>query len=180
MKVIALASSPRVNGNSDLLLDQCIKGLISKGASVKKVYLDKLNISPCKACDYCKTESIGECIHDDDMKVLEEDFKEADLWVFATPIYWWGPTAQLKLVMDRWYSFYKHLNLESKKAAIIITMGASDYQTAVPTILMFEMIFSYLNMKIHQPLVVTAYDKGEVAKDKKSLEKAFDYGINLA
>ncbi|MFP4456370.1 MAG: flavodoxin family protein [Clostridia bacterium] len=180
MKVLALASSPRVNGNSDILLNQCIKGLTSKGATVKKVYLDKLDINPCKACDYCKTENIGNCIHNDDMDELSRDFSEADLWLFATPIYWWGPTAQLKLVMDRWYSFYKYAKLEDKKAAVIITMGASDYQTAIPTILMFEMAFSYLNMKNHQPLVVTAYEKGEVNTDKNSLEKAFNYGIGLA
>ena len=180
MKVLALACSPRIGGNSDILLDECLKGLTNESVSVKKVYIDKLQVEPCKACDYCKTDNVGQCIHNDDMNELSEDFREADLWLFATPIYWWGPTAQLKLVMDRWYSFYRNSDLDTKKAAMIITMGASDYQTAIPTILMFEMSFSYLDMKNYQPLVVTAYDKGEVKDDKESLDKAFNYGLNLA
>jgi len=181
MKVLALACSPRIAGNSDVLLDKCIEGLKinQKDITVEKVYIDKLNINPCKACDYCKNENIGHCIHNDDMTNLVTLFKESDLWIIATPIYWWGPTAQLKLVMDRWYSFYKYSDLEKKKAGIIITMGDSKYKTAIPTILMFEMTFSYLNISSHQPLVITAYDKGEVLEKTEALQDAFNYGKRL-
>jgi multimeric flavodoxin WrbA len=180
MKIIALAGSPRKNGNSDTLLNESIKALEAKNSVVEKFYLDDLEVKPCIACDSCKNHPENKCIHDDDMQLLGQKLAQADLWLIATPIYWWGPTAQLKLVIDRWYSLYREYNLAGKKAAIIITMGDTEYQTAIPTILMFEMAFSYLKMDSNQPLVVTAHDKNDVANDKVLLEKAYNYGVEIS
>ncbi len=179
MKVIALAGSPRKNGNSDILLDEAIKAIKSNGNDVKKVYVDDLEVNPCIACDACKEHPQNKCIHDDDMQELCDELAESDLWLIATPIYWWGPTAQLKLVIDRWYSLYRAEDLKGKKAALIVTMGDTEYQTAIPTILMFEMAFSYLEMINNQPLVVTAHSKGEVLNDKAALQKAYNYGLEI-
>lgn len=178
MKIIAFAGSPRIQGNSDILLDECLRGAEHQGAEVEKIYLDNLTISPCRACDVCRSNG-GQCVYEDDMQPIYQKLAEADIWVLATPIYWWGPTAQLKLMVDRWYSFYKYIALKQKKAALILTMGDTRMKVAVPTILMFDMAFEYLGIEQIEPLVVSAHAKGEVKDNTEAMNKAYQLGISM-
>ena len=69
MKVLAISSSPRKGGNSDLLCDQFLKGAAEAGHQTEKIRFDGLMIWPCKACDYCKTNV--RCSHIDDMAKIQ-------------------------------------------------------------------------------------------------------------
>lgn len=180
MKIIGFAGSPRVKGNSDLLLDEVLKGAQEAGAEVEKVYLNKLDIAPCQACEACRKHDASSCAINDDMQRLYRKLLDADAWVLATPVYWWGPSAQLKLMVDRWYALMpKREHLVGKKAALVVTMADSDLKTARPTIEMFEDAFYYLKMKLLKPVVVTASKKGEVAQNKTALNQARDLGQSL-
>ncbi len=178
MKIIAFAGSPRIGGNSDLLLDQVIAGATDAGAEVEKVYLNKLNIKACQACDGCRRPGASGCVVRDDMQALYDKLLSADIWVLASPIYWWGPSAQLKLMVDRWYGFYRHhrSEIEGRKAALVLTMGDDEARTADPTKQMFQDAFDYLKMKLVEPLVVTASEKGEVRSNHSAMEDAFQLG----
>ena len=178
MKIVAFAGSPRLNGNSDILLDQFIKGAKQTGAEVDKIYLDQKDIAPCKACDFCRANGF-KCLINDDMQPIYAKLEGADVWVLATPIYWWGPTAQLKLMIDRWYSFYKGMDCSRKRVAIIITMGDKAMKTAQPTLDMFDMAFTALNMEQIKPLIVVAGPKGAVSENTEALEKAYQMGLGL-
>jgi multimeric flavodoxin WrbA len=177
-RIVGFAGSPRVGGNSDLLLDEWLKGAEAAGARVEKVFLDHLSIDPCVHCDACREPNSAGCVKIDDMDLVYEKLLAANLWVLATPVYWWGPSAQLKLMVDRWYGLMKNhrSSLVGKQAALVIAMGDDDLKTAQPTIDMFASAFNYLKMKMHEPLVITAHDKGEVLKDKEALMKAYSLG----
>ncbi|MGE5653684.1 MAG: flavodoxin family protein [Bacillota bacterium] len=181
MKIIAFAGSPRIGGNSDLLLDQVIAGAKDAGAEVEKVYLNKLNIRPCQACDGCRRPGATGCVVKDDMQPLYDKLLDADAWVLATPVYWWGPSAQLKLMVDRWYGFYRHHREEiaGRQAALVVTMGDDEAKTAHPTKEMFQDAFDYLKMELVEPLVVTASDKGEVKTNSEALANAYRLGKSL-
>jgi len=174
-KIIGFAGSPRIGGNSDILLDKWLEGAKQAGDEVEKVYLDQLTINPCRACDACRRPDAEGCIVDDDMQSLYDKLLAADVWVLATPVYWWGPSAQLKLMVDRWYGIIRGKRgvLTSKEMALIITMGDDEYKTAQPTIDMFTQACAYLKMKLHEPIVVTAYDKGVVAGQHEALVMAY-------
>lgn len=180
-KIIGFAGSPRVGGNSDVLLDAWFKGATEAGTEVEKIYLDQLSINPCRACDACRTPDAAGCIVEDDMQPLYPKLLEADVWVLATPVYWWGPSAQLKLMVDRWYGILKSQRsiLVGKEVVLIITMGDDEYKTAHPTIDMFTEAFTYLKMKLHEPIVVTAHDKGVVAKQPEILFRAYTAGRSI-
>ncbi len=176
--VVGFAGSPRVGGNSDVLLDEWLAGAEAAGAKVEKIYLDQLDIAPCIACEACRQDGADLCIHSDDMHDIYTKLLAADTWVLATPIYWWGPSAQLKLMVDRWYGLMQNhrASLEGKRGALVIAMGDDEARTAQPTIDMFSMAFEYLKMQMLEPLVVTAHEKGEVATDHESLKKAYALG----
>jgi hypothetical protein len=103
MKVLALNASPNEdNGNTYLILKPFLDGMKASGADIELIYLNRLNILPCKECtDDLTFESNGECNCDDDMNMLYPKFREADIWIFATPNYYDGLVPKMKHLLDR-------------------------------------------------------------------------------
>jgi len=99
MKVLGVMGSPRIVGNTDLLLDAALNGARSEGAEAEKIIIDKLNISPCREYYGCLKD--GNCVIRDDMDSLYPKLLEADCIVIASPMFFYGVTAQLKAVIDR-------------------------------------------------------------------------------
>lgn len=102
LKVLALNSSPhRGKGNTALILDPFLEGLREAGANVEVQYVCDLKVNPCLADHSCQIKTPGKCVQKDDMTWLLQRLMEADLWVFASPLYADGVTATLKMVMER-------------------------------------------------------------------------------
>jgi len=103
MKVIAFNASPKMDrSTTSLILDPFLEGLREAGATAELFYTRKLNVKPCLGDRSCSTKTPGQCIQqDDDMHTLYPKLTGADLWVFATPVYWGGMTGPMKNVMDR-------------------------------------------------------------------------------
>lgn len=102
MKVIAFNCSPKAEkANTALILDPFLKGLENAGAQVELCYTKNLKIKPCSGDLHCWFRKPGVCIHQDDMQALYPKLREADLWVFGTPVYFDGVTATMKNLMDR-------------------------------------------------------------------------------
>ena len=180
MKVLAVVGSPRKRGNTDLLIDALLEGAKEAGAEVEKVYLADLHILPCDGCDVCRVS--GQCVHQDDMIPLYEKLFRSDVWVLGTPIYWWGPSAQLKAFIDRWYLFGngERWRVRGKRAALVIPFADSDPGTARHVVGMLADSFDYLGMDFVGQILVTAGDLGEVAKNPAALEQAHNLGRRLA
>ena len=102
--ILILKGSPRQNGNSNTLAEQVEKGAKEAGAEVESLMLHHMDIRPCDACDFC-TETDGVCVIKDDMQTIYPKIRRADAIVFASPIYWFTVSAQIKLCMDRMYAF---------------------------------------------------------------------------
>ena len=99
MKVLGIVGSPRRKGNTEVLVDEVLAGAAEVGISTEKVILTDLQISPCKACDACRKSE--NCLQEDDMMELLDKMGQCDVWVLGTPLYWWGPSAQFKVFLDR-------------------------------------------------------------------------------
>ena len=100
-RVLGIVGSPRRGGNTEILVDEVLVGTEEAGALVEKVILTKLDISPCLACDACR--DTDECVQQDDMSEVLEKMHGSQVWVLGTPVYYYGPTAQFKAFLDRWY-----------------------------------------------------------------------------
>ena len=102
-KLLAIMGSPRKGGNTDVLVDEAMDAFVAAGGEAEKVVVNKLNIKPCQWCGACqKGDGLDiVCIQQDDMTELYQKVFEADAMIWATPIFMWSPTAQMKLFLDR-------------------------------------------------------------------------------
>ncbi len=189
LKVLAIAGSPRRDGNTDLLLHQVIAGASSQGAKTKTVMLSALNISPCRHCDGClKT---GKCVIDDDMQWLYTDLRDVDRVVLASPIFFMGVTAQTKAMIDRcqaiWVIKYilklpVAINPGKEREGIFISVGGTRlrnlFQPAIATV---KSWFTTLDINYNGELVFSGIDEREtILQHPTSLQDAFVIGQKLA
>jgi multimeric flavodoxin WrbA len=119
-RVLGIVGSPRQGGNTDVLVDEVLAGASEAGALTEKVILSKLDIGPCRACGGCR--KTGQCVQQDDMHALLEQMAQSDVWVLGTPVYWWGPTAQFKAFLDRWYGV-ERTTFRGRRVVLAIPLG---------------------------------------------------------
>lgn len=178
MKVLAIVGSPRKNGNTDMLINQIIAGIQPNPSEFQKIYLYSYSILPCVDCRQCKKGNLL-CPIKDDMPKLNVLLEQTDLLIFGTPIYWYGPTAKMKLFVDRFRPFIVNKKLAGKKGIVVIPSEEGP-SICEPTIKMFEMSFQYLGIQMLGSFLTSAYEKGEIAQNKTEMDRAYDFGKNLA
>lgn len=98
-RILVLSTSPRIGGNSETLADVFIKGAEEAGHETKKICLYDKKIDFCKGCLACQTT--GKCILRDDAERIIAQMKTMDVLVFATPIYFYEMSGQMKTLLDR-------------------------------------------------------------------------------
>lgn len=103
MKIIILQGSPNKKGSTSILAESFTKGALEAGHKVERFDLAKMNIHPCIGCVACGYE--GPCVQKDDNQQIREAILGADMVVFATPLYYYGMSAQLKIVVDRFCAY---------------------------------------------------------------------------
>ena len=104
MKVAVFNGSPRIAGNTDLLLCEAVKPIEYAGHDIVRFNLNLLNIRPCQDCGGC--EDTGICVIDDDMNYVHEAIRGVDRILLASPIFFFGLSAQTKIMIDRCQSFW--------------------------------------------------------------------------
>lgn len=107
MKIIAVSTSPRKNGNGDSAVLAAAEGAKSLGAEVEVVYLRDLKMNYCTGCCLCKKEDADGCVQRDDVTELLKKFHAADAIIFCAPIYMTQLAGQAKVLFDRCYSLSK-------------------------------------------------------------------------
>lgn len=177
MKVLGLIGSPRTGSNTDLLVTAILEGANSNKNSTEKVYLYPLDIKPCVDCKACKKGNL-ECALKDEMKLLYPKLEEADVLVFGTPLYWYGPSAKMKLLIDRLRPFIASKKLTGKKAVVIVPSEEGATACSI-TVEMYRMSFKYLEIDLVNVLLPTASEKAEVKQQPQTLKAAFEIGQNL-
>jgi multimeric flavodoxin WrbA len=104
IRTIAFLGSPRKDGNTDLLLQEAVKGIESTGLTVKTFRLNLMDIKPCQNCGGC--DETGECIINDDMADIYPEIRAADRIILASPIFFFSVSSQTKILIDRCQSFW--------------------------------------------------------------------------
>lgn len=175
--ILGIVGSPRRGANTETIVDSVLAGAEECGAVSTKVILSELEIAPCRACNACQRE--GECIHDDDMDTLMKLMEKSDIWVFGTPIYWWGPSAQFKTFIDRWYGVDQRI-FQGKQVLLTIPMGGNNDHYARHTIGMFKDICNYLGMVCIEAVVALGMSGRRSAQENvRLLEQAREAGTNV-
>ncbi len=177
MKVLGLVASPRKGGNTDMLVSAVLYGAGSSGNEIEKLFLYDFDISPCVDCRGCKNHN-GQCVLKDGMKLLYPKLDEADVIVFGTPLYWYGPTAKMKLMVDRFRPYILSRKLKGKKAVLVVP-SEEGAKACKHLIGMFDLSFRYLGLDLVGKILATASEKGEVKEKPKILDEAFHLGKQL-
>jgi multimeric flavodoxin WrbA len=116
MKITVLTGSPRKNGNSAYLTEQFINGAKDAGHEVFKFDCAHHKIAGCSACNHCGMN--GDCALKDDFEIVRPHIVAADMVVFVSPMYYFGISAQLKTVIDRFYSINEQIKDKPKKNGV--------------------------------------------------------------
>ena len=141
MKILVITGSPRKNGNSNTLTDNFIKGANEAGHNVVRFDSAFKNVHPCVACNKCGMN--GQCVFKDDFEFIRNNIVDADAVVFATPMYYFGISAQIKAVIDRFYAINGQIHVP-KKAVLIMTYADTSAKEAQPIISHYETLLNYL------------------------------------
>ena len=171
-KVLGIIGSPRKGANTDTLVEQVLKGAMETGVKTEKLLLGEMDIKPCRACNAC--QNTGKCVIEDDFAATLEKMKESSLWVLGTPVYWWGPTAQMKAFIDRWYGVDRSV-FRGKRIVLVVPSGGGSYY-AKQTVEMLESIIPYLGMKHIATLQTSTPGRDSAGRDTSLMDQAFKIG----
>lgn len=162
MKVAIFNGSPRKE-NTFALVEAFREGAESAGHEVSVYHVGKMKIGGCLACEYCHTKGEGNCIQKDDLEQILPAYKEADVIVFASPIYYFGMSAQLEAAIQRVYCIGKPLN--AKKAVLLLSSASAGVYDA--SIAQFKAYTGYTG--IENAGIITA-NGGENKSEEKLAE----------
>lgn len=181
-KILGIIGSPRKKGNTHLLVDSILEGAKMEGASVDRIFLGDLNIAECDGCHACWKRF--RCNKKDDMDDVYPKIAENDIIVFGTPVYWYGPTALMKCLIDRFVYFNcpeNRTKIKGKNAVLAIPFEEDDPETAAPLITFFEKSLSYLEMNLSGRIIAPGVTiRGEIAKKTDRMREAFEMGRSVA
>jgi len=187
MKVLAVVGSPREGGNSDTLADAILRGAAKVGGEVAKIRLNDLQIRGCQACDSCRGAPEDECVLDDDMAgVVHPKLRACDAFVIATPIYYFGPSAQTKLFVDRWYALGGQEGephaLRGKRVAVALAYADPDpfSSGAANAMAIFRDAIRWVEAKLVGVVYGSAEAAGEIAQNEAVIQQARELGGRLA
>ena len=181
-RILAIVGSPRRNGNTHILVSKIVEGAKAGGAVVDELFLGDLTIRECDGCHACWKGK--ECSKDDDMRAIYPAIIQSDVIIFGTPVYWYGPTALMKALIDRFVYFNCPQNrqkIKSLSAALAIPFEEDDLETAKGVIEFFQKSMAYLEVELlGQIIVPDVGEKGAILNKRKCLQQAYDLGLKLA
>ncbi len=127
-KIVIINGSPHKSGKTMTLVGDILKTSVNNEFETKSYDLSSMQIKGCQGCYSCK--KTGKCIVKDDMHLIYQDIENADGIIFATPVFIWQMTAQMKLVIDRLYAFmkqdYTSYLAPNKKFLFVVTFGGGN------------------------------------------------------
>ena len=190
-KVMIVCGSPRKTGNTNTLAGWVAEGATEAGAEVEIVDAAKMKYKAngCTACMSCQKSEKFECVIEDEASDVLRRIGRADVLVFATPVYFFGPTAQLKLLLDRMFSLVKidpadgstRRAKENPVYALIATSGG-DMSAGLGLVEhTFDTMAEFTGGRLDKLLVPNApHDPAETAANGELKNKALGLGRKLA
>ncbi len=185
MRILGIMGSPRIKGNTDILLDEALRGAKSMGSEVEKLVVDKLKISPCREYYGCLND--GNCVIRDEMDSVYTRLLEVEGVIVASPMFFYGLTGQVKAFIDRcqalWVRKYvlKQGPPDTVRKGAFIAVGATRgeklFEGSIMTVRYF---FQAINVEYTDELLVRGVDKkGEIMEHPDILSKAFELGRRM-
>ena len=190
MKVVILQGSPRRSGNTDTICQHMAVTMKDAGAQVETIRLADLDIGGCTECFACqKVEHQHGCPLKDEMHVVYDAVLASDALLLATPVFCWGPAAQLKAPLDRFYAFCKFnyeeagkfkCLVEEKRSALVVTAGGGPYDGAEICVAGYRAVVEFMRMENRGEFVAAPVGEPDTVKaDKPLLARAGEFARKI-
>ena len=185
MKVVGISGSPRRGGNTETLLREMLRGAEEAGAETRLSILSRMNIAPCLHCDGCVAE--GVCAVKDDMGLIYPEIESLDALVLASPIFFYGVTAQAKSMIDRCQAFWnrkyvlKRRIAAEKRKGIFISVGGTRFPDLFEHAkAVVKNLFLTIDVTYWAELLFSGVDrKGEIRRHPTALKDAYLLGRRI-
>lgn len=177
-KVIVISTSLRAGSNSDMLADKFIEGALAAGNEVEKITLSGKNIGFCKGCLAC--QKLGKCVIDDDANGIMQKVLEADVVCWATPIYYYEMSGQMKVLIDRMNAMY---SLDYKFRDVYMLTTAAEDEPEVPKRAeagLTGWIDCYPKSRLAGTLFCGGVDAPRTIEGNAKLQEAYQLGKNIS
>lgn len=175
MYIFAISGSPRKGGNTEIMVEAFAEGARDSGHTVAVKKMSQLTVAPCLACEYCFTHD-GVCVQKDGMAEILAEADKADMLVFASPIYWFNMSAQMRCVIDRLYARAKK-GFHAAKTALLLDSGSPDVYTGA--IASYQDANAYLNWQDMGIIAIAGMDRKGDMKSSPRLEEVRAFGRSL-
>lgn len=177
MKIVMLLGSPHKNGSSNMLANEFVKGAKEAGHNVEIIDAAHMDMHPCIGCEKCGMN--GECSWKDDNVKIRDALLSADMAVFVTPIYYFGMSAQLKTVIDRFYSYTTRLSGKYLKTALITAAWDSNNDVMPYTADHYQKLCRYMNFTDCGMVLGTGCGSPSMTAGTEHMKAAYELGKNL-
>lgn len=176
-RIVVLVGSMRKGGNTDLLAHAFAEGA-GKNNTVEIVSVADYKVNPCIGCNSCFTREGNQCFQKDDMFKIYEKLKIADTVVIASPVYFYGISAQLKAIIDRLHTPMRN-EFRVKKLALLLVGAATLSELFDAIKLQYQLVLNFFHLKdAGMVLVRGVKDVGEI-RQTKALKEAYDLGVSI-
>lgn len=172
--VLGVIGSPRHDGNTELLVEEALRGAREAGAETETVFLADCSVRPCRACEDCVRT--GECSQTDDMKTIADKMRAASVWVLGTPVYLFSPTAQFKAFLDRWIGVPEGV-FAGKGAILVVPFAAPSRNVGEPTLEILRRCLRFRSIEhLDSILAPGLHDVGAARSKPEYLAAAYEAG----
>jgi multimeric flavodoxin WrbA len=176
MNILILSGSPRKGGNTELLVEAFAKGA-AEHHHVEIVSVRDYKVNPCLGCNAC-FKANGICAQKDDMAFIYEKMSQTDMLVIASPVYFYGISAQLKAVIDRFHNPIRD-TFHIKRMALLLVGAASLPELFDAILTEHNLCLNFFNLEdAGKVLVRGVKDKGDI-KDTDALNEAYTLGLSI-
>lgn len=177
MKIVVLFASPNENGSTKLIVNEFKRGATVAGHDVEIIDVARSNIHACTGCVHCGYE--GSCVQSDDMQEIKSKILSSDMLVFATPLYYYGMTAQLKAVVDRFCFFNSSLTRKHIKSALFSVAWNSNDWTFDALETHYKTLVRYLDMQDQGMILGKGCGTPSMTRNSEYMQIAYEFGKNL-
>ncbi|MBR3045067.1 MAG: flavodoxin family protein [Oscillospiraceae bacterium] len=175
--IVILVGSMRKGGNTDLLARRFAEGAAEHN-HVGIISAADCRVSPCIGCNTCFTREDHACFNHDDMDMIYEKLRRADVLVIASPVYFYGISAELKAIIDRLHTPMRS-SFAIRKTALLLVGAASLPNLFDPILLQYQMILDFFHLQdCGKVLVRGVKDRGDII-GHPALDEAYRLGLSI-
>ena len=178
MRILVLESSGNRRGSSNMLAESFIRGARERGHDITEYDVLRADIRPCLGCNRCGMS--GPCVQKDDYEnELKGLIRQADMLVFVMPVYYYNWPAQLKAVVDRFYSFTTELTSMRKKAAML-AVAWDDTDTVFSVVrAYYDRICAYMQFEDVGAVLGGGCGTPAMTRNNPALSRAYELGKSI-